>query len=185
MMALYGPSEQPITQTMPWRSVMDVYLSLSPYPRYNSPLPLSLYLSLMAMRDRAGMTTHKKASPILFSLLLLLSLSLSLSLIPSSSSSSAAMNCCSNGLCAFFLRIWTRERSSKEAKRERRSEPSEMAKRASGDLILIKRREGDLFSFSALTDATYVRTATGSFGYKRRRARALINRGVCREASRQ
>ena len=170
MMALYGPSEQPITQTMPWRSVMDVYLSLSlsPYPRYNSPL--SLYLSLMAMRDRAGMTTHKKASPILFSL----------SLIPSSSSSSAAMNCCSNGLCAFFLRIWTRERSSKEAKRERR-EPSEMAKRASGDLILIKRREGDLFSFSALTDATYVRTATGSFGYKRRRARALINRGVCRE----
>ena len=48
-------------------------LSLSPYPRYNSPL--SLYLSLMAMRDRAGMTTHKKASPIPFSLLLLLSLS--------------------------------------------------------------------------------------------------------------
>ena len=83
------------------------------YPKTRNSV-CTVSFSLMGMRDRAGMTTHKKASPILPS-----SLSLSLFLIPPPSSPSAAMNCCSNGLCAFFLRIWTRERASERTKRWR------------------------------------------------------------------
>ena len=99
-----------------------------PYPKTRNSV-CTVSFSLMGMRDRAGMTTHKKASPILPS-------SLSLSLIPPPSSPSAAMNCCSNGLCAFFLRIWTRERAS-----ERRD--GETSASESRDLFLIKPREGD------------------------------------------
>ena len=129
MMALYGPGEQPITQTMPRRSVMDVYLSL-PLPRSSlqrGRRPKAEIVSCDGDRSgrastiKTGLDDHQdgdplldgharssrnddtqKASPIL-------SLP-SLIRPPSSSSSSAAMNCCSNGLCAFFLRIWTRPR---------------------------------------------------------------------------
>ena len=93
----------------------------------------------MAMRDRAGMTTHKKASPILL-----------LSLIPSSSS--AAMNCCSNGLRAFFLRIWTRETRWRNER-----------VRARGDLILIKRRPPPLLQASVLTQRLSYPTETVLF----------------------
>ena len=167
MMALYGPSEQPITQTMPWRSVMDVYLY---------PLSLSLSLSLSSL-----FLFLLSLLALYFYSLSLISLSLSLSLFTSvplslldgharssrnddtqkSFSDSPSL---SNSVFFFggdeLLFKWTPRILPPYL-----DSRDEMAKRASasGDLILIKRRPPPLLQASVLTQRLSYPTETVLF----------------------